>query len=84
MPWPWWINIPPRPASSRAEPWISSRPDWIRPKPPLKRIEALQRNRVFLAAYATAREAWLQGATVTFPLGTYWPRRFANVPIAEA
>ena len=58
-------------------PRVAARNVWVR-------IEALQRNRVFLAEYATAREAWLHGATVTFPLGTYWLRRFANVPIAEA
>ena len=58
-------------------PRVAARSVWVR-------IEALQRNRAFLAAYATAREAWLHGATVTFPQGTYWLRRFANVRIAEA
>jgi len=58
-------------------PRVAARSVWVR-------VEALQRNRVFLAAYATARESWLQGATVAFPQGTYWLRRFANVRIAEA
>jgi hypothetical protein len=58
-------------------PRVAARSVWVR-------IEALQRNRAFLAAYAAAREAWLHGAPVTFPLGTYWLRRFANVRIAEA
>jgi hypothetical protein len=58
-------------------PRVAARSGWVR-------IEALQRNRAFLADYAAARDAWLQGAPVTFPLGTYWLRRFANVRIAEA
>jgi putative transposase len=48
------------------------------------RIEALLRNRAFLVEYATARDAWRAGTPVTFPVGTYWLRRFANVPIAPA
>jgi hypothetical protein len=48
------------------------------------RVEALQRDRAFLAAYREARLAWREGATRTFPPGTYWLRRFASVPIAEA
>ena len=58
-------------------PRVAARSVWVR-------IEALQRNRAFLADYAMAREAWLHGAGVTFPMGTYWLRRFANVRIAEA
>jgi ectoine hydroxylase-related dioxygenase (phytanoyl-CoA dioxygenase family) len=58
-------------------PRVAARSMWVR-------IEALQRNRIFLADYATAREAWLHGTAVMFPLGTYWLRRFANVPIAKA
>jgi ABC-type Fe3+-hydroxamate transport system substrate-binding protein len=46
------------------------------------RIEALRRNRVFLVDYAVARAGWQDGEAVTFPIGTYWLRRFANVPIA--
>jgi hypothetical protein len=48
------------------------------------RIEALLRNRAFVAAYKAARQAWQNAAEATFPLGTYWLRRFANVPIAQA
>jgi REP element-mobilizing transposase RayT len=48
------------------------------------RIEALRRNRAFLEDYATARDAWRTGTPATFPVGTYWLRRFANVPIASA
>jgi putative transposase len=47
------------------------------------RIEALLRNRAFSAAYKTAREQWLAGIPVMFPPGTYWLRRFAQVPVAE-
>ena len=48
---------------------------------PWSRIEALQRNREFVAAYREARDRWLAGATSVFPVGTYWLRRFANVPL---
>lgn len=48
------------------------------------RVEALMRNREFLRDYARARAAWLAGLDATFPVGTYWLRRFANVPIASA
>jgi hypothetical protein len=33
--------------------------------------------------YAAARAAWQTGAAFRFPSGTYWLRRFANVPIAS-
>ncbi|MBL0216211.1 MAG: hypothetical protein IPQ07_20295 [Myxococcales bacterium] len=46
------------------------------------RIEALQRNKEFLADYKSARLAWLAGLPAVFPAGTYWLRRFANVPVA--
>jgi hypothetical protein len=44
-----------------------------------RRVAALQEYRLFLFQYRTAREAWLRGLAVTFPAGTYWLRRFANV-----
>jgi putative transposase len=56
-------------------PRIAARSKWAR-------IEALQRNQDFVADYTTAREAWRGGATVTFPPGTYWLRRHADVLIA--
>ena len=46
------------------------------------RLEAIARNREFLAAYRDARAGWLGGAAVVFPGGTYWLRRFAHVPVA--
>lgn len=46
------------------------------------RIEALQRNLAFEAAYRAAREAYLRGEDVVFPAGTYWLRRFARVKCA--
>jgi hypothetical protein len=46
------------------------------------RIEALLRNREFLAAYRAARDRWIAGAAIAFPIGTYWLRRFAHVPLA--
>ena len=57
-------------------PRVAARDKWAR-------MEALLRNRLFITAYTKAREGWRAGATVTFPPGTYWLRRFMNVPIAE-
>jgi REP element-mobilizing transposase RayT len=48
------------------------------------RIEALERERLFLAEYRHARKAWRDGITTPFPSGTYWLRRFANVPIESS
>jgi REP element-mobilizing transposase RayT len=45
------------------------------------RIEALQRNKGFLAAYRAARDLWKAGVAAVFPSGTYWLRRFAGVPV---
>ena len=46
------------------------------------RVEALRRNRDFVVAYQEARQRWLDGRPTLFPYGTYWLRRFANVPVA--
>jgi len=56
-------------------PPVAARSQW-------SRIEALLRNRAFVVAYKTAREAWQTAVAAIFPPGTYWLRRFANVPIA--
>jgi putative transposase len=56
-------------------PRIAARSQW-------SRLEALGRNREFLASYREARARWLSGAEVWFPVGTYWLRRFAHVPLA--
>jgi putative transposase len=45
------------------------------------RIDALQRNKEFLIHYREARALWLAGKPALFPAGTYWLRRFANVPV---
>lgn len=45
------------------------------------RIESLQRNKTFLAAYRAARDLWKGGSFALFPSGTYWLRRFAGVPV---
>jgi len=70
-----------RPTSFEARrnlrPRVAARSKWAR-------IEALLRNRAFLVNYAAARAGWHEGGTVMFPMGTYWLRRFANVPIAAA
>jgi len=57
-------------------PRVAARSKWAR-------IEALLRNRAFVAAYTSAREQWRAGLPVVFPAGTYWLRRFAQVPVAE-
>jgi hypothetical protein len=46
------------------------------------RIEALRRNKAFIAAYQHARTLWQAGHDAIFPIGTYWLRRFAGVPTA--
>ncbi|HWU88479.1 MAG TPA: hypothetical protein VN253_14430 [Kofleriaceae bacterium] len=56
-------------------PVIAARSQW-------SRIEALLRNREFLVAYREARGRWIAGETSMFPIGTYWLRRFASVPLA--
>ncbi|MEO7729682.1 MAG: hypothetical protein ABIY55_01830, partial [Kofleriaceae bacterium] len=67
-----------RPASfeprRNLRPRIAARSKWAR-------IEALRRNQDFIENYTTAREAWRDGANVTFPPGTYWLRRHAKVLI---
>ena len=57
-------------------PRVAARSKWAR-------IEALQCNRAFVAAYVRAREQWRDRNQVVFPAGTYWLRRFADVPVAE-
>lgn len=56
-------------------PRVAARSVWAR-------VEALARDRAFLIAYREARASWIAGITTAFPFGTYWLRRFANVPIA--
>ncbi len=56
-------------------PRVAARSKW-------HRIETLQRNKAFVAEYKIARRSWLAGIQVVFPNGTYWLRRFANVPVA--
>jgi REP-associated tyrosine transposase len=41
-----------------------------------RRREAIQRNKVFVAAHEAARELLLAGVKAVFPYGTYWLRRF--------
>jgi len=71
-----WRDSPTSPEPRRRlRPRVAARDKW-------RRIEALQRNKVFVAEYRSARLAWLAGNSVVFPAGTYWLRRFANVPVA--
>ncbi len=50
---------------------------------PQARLEALQHYREFLAAYREARTHWIDGDAIPFPIGTYWLRRFAAIPLAS-
>lgn len=64
----------PEPQEPRRQliPRVAARNKW-------RRIEALLRNKVFLAAYAKARDAFKRGVpNVLFPEGTYWLARFAG------
>jgi putative transposase len=72
-----WRDSPATPAPHRGlRPTIAARSVW-------SRIEAILRNREFLAAYRAARQRLSAGEAAIFPPGTYWLRRFANVPIAS-
>lgn len=73
-----WRDCPTSNEPSRTlNPRVAARSKW-------HRIQALLRNKAFVAAYKSARLAWLAGLDVVFPAGTYWLRRFANVPIATS
>jgi len=69
------------PASSEPRrglrPRLAARSKW-------SRVEALLRNRAFLASYREAYARWRAGLPAVFPAGTYWLRRFANVTVAPA
>jgi hypothetical protein len=71
----WWARPTSFEPRRGLRPRVAARSKW-------SRIEALRRNRAFVAEYAIARAAWQDGEPVTFPVGTYWLRRFASVPIA--
>ena len=58
------------------QPRVAARNVW-------SRLEALARNADFLAAYRDAWRRWRAGLPALFPAGTYWLRRFANVPVAS-
>jgi hypothetical protein len=73
-----WRDTPTSHAPRRTlNPRVAARSKW-------HRIEVLQRNKAFVAAYRAARRDWLAGIAVVFPAGTYWLRRFAGVPVAAA
>jgi REP element-mobilizing transposase RayT len=71
-----------RDSPASREPRRNLRPT-IAARSPWARLEAILRNREFLAAYREARARWIAGDAIPFPLGTYWLRRFANVPLAS-
>jgi putative transposase len=58
-------------------PMIAARNLWAR-------LEAIQRQRDFIAAYRKARRDLLDGKPTPFPHGTYWLRRFVGVAVAPA
>jgi hypothetical protein len=70
-----WKAVP-----NSSEPRRSLRPR-IAAKNPLSRIEEIQRERDFILCYREARARWIAGEPIPFPVGTYWLRRFARVPM---
>jgi hypothetical protein len=72
----WWEQPTSFEPRRNLRPRVAARSKWAR-------IETLLRNRAFLVDYAAARAGWREGATVLFPAGTYWLRRFANAPSAQ-
>lgn len=74
--------------SWRASPSTPSEPSSLRPRVAARnvwqRAEALLRDREFLTAYRAAFSRWRNGLFATFPMGTYWLRRFASVPVVTA
>jgi hypothetical protein len=60
----------------RLRPRVAARNKWAR-------IERLQENKQFEIHYAESRRRLLNGEPVVFPAGTYWLRRFANVPTED-
>jgi hypothetical protein len=71
-----------RDSPASREPRRNLRPR-IAARSPWARIEAILRNREFLAAYREARARWIAGDAIPFPIGTYWLRRFAHVPLGS-
>ena len=72
-----WRDCPASRARRRnLRPRIAARSQWAR-------IESIRRNREFLAEYRDARMRWIAGEAKPFPVGTYWLRRFAHVPLAS-
>jgi hypothetical protein len=71
-----WLDSPTSDEPRRdRRPRVACRSKWAR-------IQTLQRNQLFIAEYRVARAALLAGTPIPFPAGTYWLRRFANVPVA--
>jgi len=71
-----------RDSPASREPRRNLRPR-IAARSPWARVEAILRNREFLTAYREARARWIAGDPIPFPIGTYWLRRFAQVPLAN-
>lgn len=70
-----WRDIPKTREPRRdLRPTIAAKSKW-------SRIEEILRDRMFLAAYREARRRWLALDPIPFPAGTYWLKRFMNVPI---
>jgi putative transposase len=70
---PWWGHPSTREPRRRLNPKVACRNVWAR-------IEALARNKAFIAAYRCARERLLAGLEAKLPVGTYWLRVYAGLP----
>jgi hypothetical protein len=72
-----WSASPTTPKPRRGlRPQLAARSVW-------SRVEAIHRSRAFIDAYRAARERWWSDRSGTFPQGTYWLRRFMNVPLDD-
>jgi putative transposase len=72
-----WNSAPDKPA-----PMFEMRPR-VAASNRMTRNKGIERNRVFAREHRIARLAWLAGAPIPFPNGTYALRRFLGVPIVS-
>jgi putative transposase len=67
----WWDSPTTREPRRELNPRVAAKDKW-------SRIEALQRNKLFVKLYRRAFKAFKDGIkNIVFPVGTYWLRRFA-------
>ena len=72
----WFARPSTREPRRKLSPRIACKNTW-------RRIEALHRNKTFLAVYKEGRERLRAGLEAVLPAGTYWLRRFAGFPCED-